>query len=605
MTEPKLISPMLDNFVMGDPISDHDGVRCCPAIQKETDEKYIVKIISVPASEKQLEALLLSGAFSDKESALAYFSKLCDGIIEEVNVINKLSELEGYLPIEASQIEPMEDSSGFDVYLLSSYRNTLQRQLRRGTMTHLSALNLGLDLCAALAVARRMGYLYADLKPGNIYVDETQGYRIGDIGFLKLNSLKYTSLPDRYRSTYTAPEITDAFSELSTTTDVYAAGLILYQVFNDGNLPFTGDHAPSDIFPAPAYADYEMAEIILKACAPDPALRWQDPIELGQALVSYMQRNGAHDTPIVPVPEQEETAEQSDCEEEGAYMETQECATEDPASMEDAQQSTEAEAEAPEAAEPDDLEEVSEESIYAEDNEGNLTFLEDVSDETAEEQDADEIDYDEVTDEVSDMLQQADELIAHEAPAPVVQPEPIDVPMPPPIILEETAESEPVEEEEGQGEPDTAEAEADVTEDSNADVEQAEEEESDDDEHAEDIPETPHKRGGWILKAILVILAAALVAGGMYFYKTFYLQTVDAITLEVGEPGELTVNIHTQADENELSVVCTDIYGNQKTAVVSNGQAKFTDLKPNSAYAIKVNIGGFHKLIGKIGRAHV
>ena len=43
MSEPKLISPLLDNFIMGDPISEHDGVQCCPAINKDTDEKYIVK----------------------------------------------------------------------------------------------------------------------------------------------------------------------------------------------------------------------------------------------------------------------------------------------------------------------------------------------------------------------------------------------------------------------------------------------------------------------------------------------------------------------------------------------------------------------------------
>ena len=29
MSEPKLISPLLDKFIMGDPISEHDGVQCC------------------------------------------------------------------------------------------------------------------------------------------------------------------------------------------------------------------------------------------------------------------------------------------------------------------------------------------------------------------------------------------------------------------------------------------------------------------------------------------------------------------------------------------------------------------------------------------------
>ena len=71
MSEFKLISPLLDGFIMGDPISDHHGVRCCPAMHTETEHKYIVKIISIPATQTQVDALLLTGAYSNKEDVLA------------------------------------------------------------------------------------------------------------------------------------------------------------------------------------------------------------------------------------------------------------------------------------------------------------------------------------------------------------------------------------------------------------------------------------------------------------------------------------------------------------------------------------------------------
>ena len=79
MSEEKLISPLLDGFVMGDAISEHDGIRCYPAMRENSDEKYIVKVISIPASQKRLDALLLTGAFQDAAGATEYFKELSDG----------------------------------------------------------------------------------------------------------------------------------------------------------------------------------------------------------------------------------------------------------------------------------------------------------------------------------------------------------------------------------------------------------------------------------------------------------------------------------------------------------------------------------------------
>ncbi len=585
MSEPKLISPMLDNFRMGDPISDHNGVRCCPAMDKDADDKYIVKIISVPANQTQLDALLLSGAYSNTESALSYFKSVCDGIVQEAEILQQLSQLEGFIPFAQWQIEPMEDGNGFDVYLLSRYRSTLQRYLRRNPMTHLGALNLGIDLCAALAICRRAGYLYADLKPDNIYITDNNAYRIGDIGFIKLDSLKYASLPDRYRSAYTAPEISDAFSALNTTIDIYALGLILYQAYNDGVLPFRSETAPAEQFPAPAYADYEMAEIILKACAPDPQARWQDPIEMGQALVAYMQRNGANDTPIVPVAETEAPSEVSPEEETGVFE----------ADADSDCEQTEAPAEPEEAVSEDDLEitaqEITEESIYTEDSEGNLTFLaDDTSEETVPESELSEIDYEEVTEEVSDMLSMADDLIAHQAPEPVVQPEPIDVPIPAPLPIEEAPAEDAV----------LTEQEAENTEDSET-SEEVEETPVDSEIPDEDEP-SPADKGTvvlrWIAGVLVGLAVLALLVGGFYLYKNYYLQPIDSFTLEENADGNLVAHISTPVDESMLSVVRYDTYGNHLSYPVSNGKVLFTDLASDTAYTFKLDISGFHRLTG-------
>ena len=109
MSEQKLVSPLLDGFVMGNPMNSHDGFRCCPAMKENTDEKYIVKIISIPESQVQLDALLLTGAHKDPAEATDYFKEVADGIASEVDVLNTLAKLEGFLPYDGIQIVPMED----------------------------------------------------------------------------------------------------------------------------------------------------------------------------------------------------------------------------------------------------------------------------------------------------------------------------------------------------------------------------------------------------------------------------------------------------------------------------------------------------------------
>ena len=299
MSDPKLISPLLDGFAMGSPLGEHDGVRCCPAIRENSDKKYIVKIIAIPASQVQMDALLLAGAYRDPADAMDYFKRQGEDVMKEAELLKKLSALEGFLPYEAWQMEPItKHRLGYEVYLVSSYKRSLDKYVRRNPVTHLEAMNMGLDLCDALSVCRQAGALYVDLKPSNVFLSEKKEYRIGDLGFVSLDALSYTALPDKYRSPYSPPELSDPMASLDLTADTYALGMILYQLYNEGQLPSRGE--PEEALPPPINADYELAEIIMKAISPDPSQRWKDPKDMGKALVDYMQRNTVNNDPITP-----------------------------------------------------------------------------------------------------------------------------------------------------------------------------------------------------------------------------------------------------------------------------------------------------------------
>ena len=290
MSEQNNISPLLDGFTLGAPFSEHHGVACFPAIKDLSNKKYIVKKITVPASQQQFDALLFAGAYKDPGDAMEYFRENGERILAEAELLKKLSKIEGFLSYDEWQMEPITRRRlGYEIYLVSSYKRSLEKYMRKNPFTHLEAVNLALDLCSALSVCRQSGYLYVDLKPSNIFVSEKKEYRIGDLGFLSLDALRYASLPERYFSSYTPPELLDPMESMNLTVDTYAVGMILYQLYNDGHLPFSG-FAPAEPLPSPCHADYELADIILKAIHPDPEERWTDPKDMGKAIASYMQR---------------------------------------------------------------------------------------------------------------------------------------------------------------------------------------------------------------------------------------------------------------------------------------------------------------------------
>lgn len=620
MSEIKLISPLLDGFEIGDPISEHNGIRCCPAMKENSDDKYIVKIISIPSSQKQLDALLLTKAYKDADAAAVYFKELAEDTVKEARLLQQLAKLEGFLSYEGWQIVPMDgNETGYDIYLLGSYKRSLESHLRRNAMTHLGAVNLGIDLCTALSLCRRAGFIYTDLKPGNIFLSGQQEYRIGDLGFARLSAMKYTSMPANYISRFTPPELHDPIATLNPTVDTYALGMILYMIYNNGHIPFE-TKAPMMILPSPLNADYEMAEIILKACDPNPRKRYQTPVEMGKALVSYMQRNRINDIPIVP-PGAEHVSAQK---------------TADPAVAVAAPSEEISAPVTEEAAEQTQL----------------LDSL--VADETAQSADiSDSFKPVPTTDEVDEILAQAENLIQQE-PETAVDLDDIsdllvkdddalfeeDVPE---EALEDLTDAAGISEmsvEEESSEPD----DSSLTEESDFDVFFApipHEEENDYDDYDDfniddvdigdiedvedvsksesssepDIPvitdgdgdffteEKPRKKRGWIGIVVLILILGLLAGGAFYYYSNIYLLTVDNMVIE-GFEDSLTISLTTDADESLLRVVCTDTYGNKQEKNVVDGGAVFTDLNPDTMYKITVTADGFHKLTGSVSGSY-
>lgn len=561
MSDPKLISPLLDGFALGNPLSSHDGVSCCPAIKENSDKKYIVKIITIPATQTQMDALLLAGAYRDPADAMEYYRVIGEEVMKEAELLTTLSKLDGFLPYEGWQMEPITKRRlGYEVYLVGSYKRSLDKYVRRNPVTHLEAVNLALDMCSALAVCRQAGSLYVDLKPTNIFMSEKKEYRIGDLGFISLDAMSYTVLPDKYRSQYTPPELHDPMTPMNLTVDTYAVGMILYQLYNDGQLPFQ-EKAPEEPLPTPMNADYELAEIIMKAINPDPKLRWKSPQEMGKALVSYMQRNAVNDVPITPHTPLEVMPE--------------------PVVLPQEKQAQEA----PSVKAPDDTaapaEPGHEESVSALSE--PVTDAAIVEDETVpSEEDAATLLPHEMSDELSRIIAHADDLLDHEIPEAV-------------LVPEKPAQEDPF---------DFIAVNPEDVDDSDIPLDPVME-----DPVAK--PTVKEKVGAkfssgktkQVLKKVLSLIAILVILGGIgiglfWGYENYYLQTIEALTI-TGDRSQLSVSVETDTDESLLRVICSDNYGNTVTEELVNGSAVFTNLLPDTMYKIEVVIDGFHKLAGE------
>lgn len=539
MSEQKLISPLLDGFVVGNPMSARNGVCCCPAMKENSTEKYIVKIISVPASQVQLEALLLTGAYKDPAEATDYFREVAEGIVKEAEFLNTVAKLEGFLPYEGWQIVPMEDGKlGYEVYLLSTYKRSLLRYMSKHPITHLEAVNLGLDLCTALAISRRAGYLYVDLKPENIFLSKGKEFRIGDLGFVAMNSLSYTSMPGKYRSPYSPPEAHDDMKTLSETADTYAVGMILYQIYNEGALP-QPPLEPVDPFPCPSNADYEISAIIMKAVDPDPAKRWSNPIEMGQALVAYMQRNTVNNTPIAPPSGIVVTDPPVTAAEEAEAPSPSVVEEVSPApSVEEPVSSTE------EDADPEPI--LPEAELLPE---TDTTIEEEIPEESVE-----EIIPEVFPEEAEDTLDDLDFSIAFQDAPPA--------------------------------EPKKAEPEK-LSQEHVADLLKK--------QKSRKQKKSIRRMVSLVLTLLVLVL---LGCGAFWFYQTQYLKTIDDLTIS-GTQNQLVVSVETKAKDSILQVICTDAYGNSVTQALVNGQSTFTDLLPDSLYRIEIKATGFHALKGE------
>ncbi len=162
---------------------------------------------------------------------------------------------------------------------------TLLRRL--GRLPVEKVVEIGRQLCDGLSAAHAQGVLHRDLKPANVLIDEDGQVRITDFG-IAVSQDESNGQAIVGTLGYMAPEQLVPGGVLSERTDVYALGVVLYELLV-GERPFD-DLASATAGPPPKPStlvpdvDPRLDRVVLGAIKPNPEDRPASAAEFAQHL---------------------------------------------------------------------------------------------------------------------------------------------------------------------------------------------------------------------------------------------------------------------------------------------------------------------------------
>lgn len=184
---------------------------------------------------------------------------------------------------------------GCDLLIRMDYLECLRPDNDQIIAKPADAVRIGISMCSALAACHNheQHIIHRDVKPENIFKKGDNWYQLGDFGIAR--TLGDSGCASTFACTepYAAPEVLGG-GKYTKLADIYSLGVMLYEICNDGCLPFAESvydkrtsiekRMTEDLITPPKNADDRLAAIIIKACAKNPKDRWQSAQEMQNAL---------------------------------------------------------------------------------------------------------------------------------------------------------------------------------------------------------------------------------------------------------------------------------------------------------------------------------
>ncbi len=181
-------------------------------------------------------------------------------------------------------------STGGRCYFVMEYIDgpTLREVIDSDRIALKTKLEMIVQVCKALDYAHKNGVIHRDIKPANILIDRQGNALVADFGIAQIVGTPdgETTASDVVMGTlsYMSPEQKVSSTNVDQTTDIYAMGIILYEILVQKK-PFGHFKVPSEINPD---ISSEFDQIVLKCMAQEAEDRYQTAVQLKDAVLEAM-----------------------------------------------------------------------------------------------------------------------------------------------------------------------------------------------------------------------------------------------------------------------------------------------------------------------------
>lgn len=259
-------------------------------------EKAAVKVISIPRNDSEIEYLRGSGV--DEASIARVMRTQLAQIAGEYQLMSRMRDNPHIVQCSDFREVPHGDGLGWDLCIKMELLTPLMARPEL-VSTEAQIIRLGKEISSALITCQANDVLHRDIKPQNIFVSRLGQFKLGDFGIARTIERNSQATAGVGTYSYMAPEVVKN-EPYGKSADVYSLGLLLYWCLNERRAPFVplAPVVPSctdeelakarrfsgEPLPAPKNGSAALKQIVLKACAYNPADRYQTAQQLYDAL---------------------------------------------------------------------------------------------------------------------------------------------------------------------------------------------------------------------------------------------------------------------------------------------------------------------------------